>query len=343
MLCDFTKKTRLVSSVHIMTADFRRPAPRNISADILRERQSTRFRNSVAPLHDPSASPSLLNQETADYRPLPNQTLPPHWQGPLRETKSIALECIQAAGWNNFYPGEVRTRLDYTRLISFYDPAYTSLLAAREGVPRDRHRLQNISREDTQMAVGQLQADLLRVDKKTSGIDWGALARAVTDRYADRLFLLNSTLAITKVQETNATTVAVATRRHLMVMLTPYLVYGALPDGSSGGQNASWVEPITFHCRSSLTARISHASLARSERLIKGAIEGVLERICSSLTGMWVDAFAVGSVSELQAAELVDKWRAEIKGLMVWLDWTMWHVCRPECSDEVCEVYEVFL
>jgi len=201
--------------------------------------------------------------------------------------------------------------------------------------------LQNISREDSEMAVRQLHADLLRVDKTASGIDWGALARTVTDRYADRLFLLNSTLAITNVQETNATAVAVATRRHLLVMLTPYLVYGVLPDASSmplGGQNGSWVDPITFHCKSSLTSRISHVSLTRSERLIKGATEGVLDRICSSLTGMWVDAFGVGSVSEYHAVELVDKWRMEIERLILWLDWPMWHICRPGCPDEVREV-----
>jgi hypothetical protein len=196
------------------------------------------------------------------------------------------------------------------------------------------------------MAVRQLQDDLLRVDEKTSGIDCGALARAVTDRYADRLFLLNSTLAATSVRETNATAIALATRKHLMVMLTPYLIYGALPDARSeplGGQNSPWVEPITFHCKSSLTARISPASLTRSEILIKGAIEGVLDRICATLTGMWVDAFAVDSVSERHAAELVDMWRREIKGLMVWLDWPMWHVCRPACSDEVCDMCEVFV
>ncbi|KIM28433.1 hypothetical protein M408DRAFT_329492 [Serendipita vermifera MAFF 305830] len=329
MLCDFTKKTKLISSIHIMGAESRHPATKEDVASAFYQRQSMRMSRSLGA--QPSEPP-----KPPPRRRLP-QPLPPNWVGPLRDHQSVSIEGIQAAWWNSFYPGEVRARIDYTRLVSFYDPGYTSLLTAREGIPRNRHRLLNISTDDLQLAMSHLHSDLTREDDNTSGIDWSALTRAVTDRYTDRLYSMKATLAVSNVEKSNATLVATTIRRQVMVMLTPYLLYGALPSLFDGqdGRNASWVQPIAFHCQTSLTSGIVNETLTRSERLIKSAIEGVLHRICTSLTEIWVDAFTVTAASDKRAAELINLWRDKLEELMRWLDWPMWDTCRPSCPEEM--------
>ncbi|KIM28436.1 hypothetical protein M408DRAFT_329495 [Serendipita vermifera MAFF 305830] len=329
MLCDFNKKIKLISSIHIMAPTPKFPNIRDIRPDILRQRQKIRMSEPSDGLKDDPQWPSLLR---------PPQPLPPNWVGPLRDYQSMSIESIHAAWWNNFYPGEVRARIDYTRLVSFYDPVYTSLLAAREGIPRNRHRLFNISTDDLQLAISHLHSDFIRKDDRTSGIDWSALTRAVTDRYADRLYSMKTALAVSNVQKSNATVVATTIRRQVMVMLTPYLLYGALPDSSSSmqdTQNTSWVEPMVFYCQTSLTSGIVAESLTRSEQLIKRSIEGVLHRICKLLGAMWVDAFAITMASEERATELIEIWRDELEILMQWLDWPMWDTCRPSCPEEM--------
>jgi hypothetical protein len=118
------------------------------------------------------------------------------------------------------------------------------------------------------------------------------------------------------------------------MMLSPYLIYGALPV-ETGNQDGSWTNPIAHQCSSQLTALIKPEVLVRSEALIKRAVEGVLYRICSTLTNIWVDAFSVTTASEERAAELLMTWGKELESLMRWLDWPVWDVCRPSCSQEV--------
>ncbi|KIM28432.1 hypothetical protein M408DRAFT_329490 [Serendipita vermifera MAFF 305830] len=318
MLCDFTKKVKVTSSIRLIPTARHTSLSHTAHPNALWERQRHRLHG----MRD-------LKRDRIEPRPVP-----PNWQGPLRDGHSISLETVLAAAWNNLYPGEVRMEIDYSRLISFYDPKYTSLVEARGTLSRIRHRVANISREDWHTAMADLDADLTRVDDKVSGVDWAAVTRAVTDRYADRLYLLNQTLT----RSANAKTVAAAARRHLMVMLTPYLVYEALPDASSnyyGKHNISWIEPIKFYCATSITSAIKVEALTRSERLIKSAVDGVLQRICSSLTQMWVGAFGVSNASEEEAAGLVLEWTQNLQKLIQWLDWSVWNTCRPACSEEM--------
>jgi len=162
MLCNFSKNVKLVSSVHIMAAnDPRRPLKNLTGAstlDLFHHRQLVR--SGGHDLHIPElsedSSPSTSHPDEPHKipplsprprPPFPGQPPPPTWQGPLRDANSVKLEAVQAAAWNNFYPGETRVKLDYTRLISFYDPSFTSLVQAREGIARDYHRLTKISRK----------------------------------------------------------------------------------------------------------------------------------------------------------------------------------------------------
>lgn len=347
MLCDFKEKTKLVTRLRIMAG-----APHPAFApefNQLRYRQMMRrghqIPTNLLDFYQSNLLPSPLQSLPVPLPPEPSrrepepQPLPPGWTGSFRSYHSIDLETIVAASWNNFYPGETRVKLDYTRMISFYDPSYTSLVIARRRVGRTFHRLTNISSVDFESAMGQLDEDFKRVDGVVSGVNWSTLTRTVTDRYADRLYLLKTVLEPFGIQYRNVTEVALSVREHLMIMLTPYLVYGAVPPSTqtpdSDARNLSWVEPIREQCIASFTSGIKTGSLTRSELVIKSAIDGVLYRICSTLTGIWADAFSISAVSEHQMSTLLYLWKNQLETLMRWLDWPMWDICRPSCSEEV--------
>ncbi|PVF97657.1 hypothetical protein CPB86DRAFT_785604 [Serendipita vermifera] len=333
MLCDFTK-IKAISNLHLMSYNltgFLDPdEPSDI--DAFYERQNIRF--STANLTMDGLLQSL--EKPPEVPPAPRippleQPLPEHWVGPIRGAGSVGVETVLAAGWNSFYPGEVRVKLDYSRLVSFYDPAFLSLVQDRQGLNRHYHRLTNLSRADYLEAMRQLDDVLTREDRKSSAFDWSTLTRSVTDRYSERLLLLRKTLQRPKMDRTHAHSIALRVRDQLLVMLMPSMIYGVLPRDSS---DTKWVEPMTEHCSTWMTKPIKLLTLSRSERMIKRATEGVLQRICTTLTSMWVDALSVTDASDKRAMELVGAWNGQVNELMDWLDWPMWDVCHPACPEE---------
>ncbi|PVF97656.1 hypothetical protein CPB86DRAFT_785601 [Serendipita vermifera] len=340
MLCDFTKKVKLVSTLHIMACS--RPTHLDQDfipyADTFLERQRIRFERPISTARDSNSTlndgPEKPPPHLPQRLPRPSQPLPPHWSGSIRDGDSVRIEALLAAAWNSFQPGEARVKLDYSRLVSFYDPTFTSLIDAREGLDRHHHRLTNLSHTDYLVAMAQLHDALTRETPKSSGIDWSTLTRSVTDRYGDRLYLLNSTLHTEPTNTVNATSIAARVRSQLMVMLMPSMIYGVVPDGDEGS-GTSWVEPIREHCATWMTKLIKEDALTRSERMIKIATEGVLSRICSTITNLWKDALSVESVPEDQASLLLEAWRNELDKLMMWLDWPIWDTCHPACPDDM--------
>jgi len=52
-------------------------------------------------------------------------------RGALPHGHSAWFEVINSGSWHNHAPGETRIRLDYSSLITLYDPVFTSLTEAR--------------------------------------------------------------------------------------------------------------------------------------------------------------------------------------------------------------------
>ena len=63
---------------------------------------------------------------------------PSGWRGSL--PTEVALEIRVAAKRPDRAPGETRVRILHDKLVTFYDPAVTSLLHSRRGKPREKHR-----------------------------------------------------------------------------------------------------------------------------------------------------------------------------------------------------------
>lgn len=256
------------------------------------------------------------------------------------------FEVMHAGSWHNRYPGDTRINLDLTGIVSLYDTTLApSLVGLRAGQERCDHRLQGISPADIEAVRTSVSRVLERSQSDQSDINWKTLFRVIVDRYSDRLdlmdHLLNSTLG-------NHALMDQAKKVHvqLRVMLTPYIFHDTIPPNSSFDTPHFWATPVFKACGTTHTSSIASyaSSLNPSERFLLQAVQETTREICRITTKMWAAGVLAGldpylprdSTSDVvEIARLLDTWRRELRGLMIWLDWSVWVRCRPACEPEV--------
>ena len=260
---------------------------------------------------------------------------PQGWRGSRPSHDTSRIEVRIAGAWHDRPPGETRAKVDYSRVVTFYDRSFTSLVDARRGLPRLSHRVGNISASDFARMFDELQDVLVRDPADAgSGIDWGSVTHVIVERYGGRLELLNHILDPKSFP--NITHRAAIAREQLLIMLNPYLLVHAVPAlGADPVANTSWAMPIAQRCARTQTLYVPLGQLTKQERRILDAIEDVLHEICRVLTSMWIDAFDIEVASEEHASMAVQSWRQSVQDLMTWLDWSVWVGCNPACGMEV--------
>ena len=284
--------------------------------------------------HDNDIFPDFMNifhQAPPFERPIPE--IPPGWRGRIRSRISTSFEAFNSGMWHNRSPGETRIKIDYSRVVSFFDPALSSLVDSRAGKPREEFRLDEISEGDTKYVLDQI-TDIFTRDGQGSGIDWGSVTQVIVDRYAGRLELLQHILQNPK-SKRNVTEQVAEARSQVLIMLSPYMLASAIPPNPIGPVDRSWIDPVVKHCKSTHTAWAPETSLTPQERVVKRAVEEVLSQICSVLGDIWVDAFDSEQAGVKELERLLGKWESDITELMDWLDWSIWLKCNPGCGPEV--------
>ena len=259
--------------------------------------------------------------------------VPPGWRGSVRSGLSNSFETLNSGMWHNRSPGETRIKIDYSRVVSFFDPALSSLVDSRAGKPREEFRLDGVSEADTKYILDQL-TDIFTRDGQGSGIDWGSITQVIVDRYAGRLELLRHILRNPE-SKRNVTEQVAEARSQVLIMLSPYMLTSAIPPNPTGPIDRLWINPVVKHCASTHTAWAPDALLTPQEKVIKGAMEEVLSQICGVLGDIWADAFDSGKAGVKELERLLWKWQSDISELMDWLDWSIWLRCNPGCGPEV--------
>ena len=266
-------------------------------------------------------------------RPPPHVEPPPGWRGSLPSYVLTRFGALVAGGWHDFAPGETRVQLDYTGLVTFYDPTLSSLVEARQGKGRLYQRLEGISTADTAHVQAELISVLTRKQSSGgSGVDWKSIVRVVVESHADRLeylrFLLSPNVTFTDTAEQ-----AFAARAHLLVMLMPYITTADVPPApASAAADVSWLAPVVHRCATTQTSRIPVGMLTPQELRIHAAVEGTLREICRRLALLWVGFFDVEGADEAKAAEVIEMGHRQVDELMSWLDWSLWVRCEPACG-----------
>ena len=305
MLCDFNDGVELVSKFEIIPHDN----------------------------DDLTNSTNLLHRALLVPPQPPAPEVPPGWRGSISSRISTSFEALNSGMWHNRSPGETRIKIDYSRVVSFFDPALSSLVDARAGKSREDFRLDKISEVDTKYILDQL-TDIFTRDGQGSGIDWGSITQVIVDRYAGRLELLRHILRNPE-SKRNVTEQAAEARSQVLIMLSPYMLTSAIPPNPIGPVDPSWIDPVVKHCASTHTAWAPKTLLTPQEELIKGAVEEVLSQICGVLGDIWVDAFDSEQAGVKELERFLRKWQSDITELMDWLDWSIWLRCDPGCGPEV--------
>jgi len=281
--------------------------------------------------------------------------IPAYWEGkpPLPKARP-AYHVLEAGTWHNYSPGETRIKLDYSRILSFYDTTlFPGLQALRSGQERWDHNLSRISSDEIETLRRTLDVTLSgEWGNPASGVDWKTLFNVVFDRYAERLELLRYILDGTSVtHEEGVETILKSAQRQMKSMLTPYILHSLYPSPDDLLYNRQWAAPVfeqcaTTHVRYMERSSILSARFTDSERLLLRAVKGVSKEICRVLVGVWAEGVDLGLVDDSEVAvgnlrddEMLEKvltsWKTRIAGLMNWLDWSYWVRCEPACEYNV--------
>ncbi|KAH9027495.1 hypothetical protein EDB83DRAFT_1914604 [Lactarius deliciosus] len=271
--------------------------------------------------------------------PSPPSSKPPSgWRGSLLSDHRSALEVFLAGGWHDRVPGETRVHLDYSGLVTFYDTSLTSLVESRYGKDRLHLRLEGISVLDSERVRAELQTVLTREQDGRSGVDWGSIARVVTERYAGRLEYLRLLLSpnTTFADPLERATIA---RAQLLVMLAPYITTTDVPERLPASANLSWAAPIAQRCATTQTSHIPLGILTPQEARIHAAVEHTIQEICRRMVLIWVEFFDIEAADEAKATDASEMAHEQISELMTWLDWSVWVRCEPGCGlGEICYI-----
>jgi len=275
---------------------------------------------------------------------------------PVSVSFSPVIRILEAGTWQDNFPGESRVKLDYSRLLSFYDTTlFPSLQTLRVEKSRWDHNLADITPDEINSLHRALETTLTGDwGRAASGVDWKALFHVVKDRYANRLevlrYILNGTLAT---RTKGAEAILKTAQRHTTAMMSPYILHSLYPHHQHLGSSnhSDWAAPVVEECATTHTRYIERdnglsAKLTRSERLLLGAVKDVSTEICRVVVGLWAEGVERDLMedcdddtcyqsSEKSNKDLLDSWKQRVSGLMDWLDWSYWVRCQPACEYEV--------
>ncbi|KAG9016103.1 hypothetical protein FRB93_011577 [Tulasnella sp. JGI-2019a] len=281
-------------------------------------------------------------------------TPPPGWVGSLRPGRSFYAEAIQAGNWHDLPGLGLSVQLDYTRMVTFFDPKYKSLVHARR-IQRNKgvFRAGNVTKADAGVMLAELSEMLRSWDHTLSegrGIQysWATIVQTIVERYSERLEYLSLILGGARSEALgrfNVTESIQRARWQVLTMLNPYMPVSSLPAVLDRG-GSTWLDPTIRQCSDLYTSRIPSSGLTSAERLIKDAVGTVAREICRSLGIIWLDAFGVESRTEKEQIISMAKWYGEVKRLMGWLGWASWTefaACSPACgAHEFCALLQWF-
>ncbi|KAH9951457.1 hypothetical protein B0H21DRAFT_705704 [Amylocystis lapponica] len=310
----------------------------------------------VDPNEPPPRLPGGPRPPGGGSRPGPSR---PPWR---RETPSplardAYAEWIRAAAHRSLTP-QAHVKLDYSSIVSFYNPRLRSLMDAREGQRMRTHRVwPNISKADADSVADELE-DVLQRRGHGSGMDWVALARGIVEEWGGRVvqmreFLWNATNALDEKTPVNMTETLAAVRRLAYSPLNPYMDTSAASNASAWDvffdphhspllHTPHFANTSALHrCMFSATGVLihnNHIHTTPQEVLLQGSIETVLARLCTDFGAIFAESMDVADVPEDEdMVTFLQQWEVRMQTLMEWLDWTEWLRCDEICPwDSVC-------
>ncbi|KAI8627739.1 hypothetical protein F5Y19DRAFT_164139 [Xylariaceae sp. FL1651] len=228
-------------------------------------------------------------------------------------------------------------------MVSFYDPAFTSLKGLHYGWLignqtfqngwgfRRGHRLVGISSADVKAAKSRLHDNIASSGSKCSGTKWTAVIQSIVSQHKTRL--LDSAKAFGD-RPANAAITRVHELSH--AILYPYLEYPFV-----NSHNVTEVREITVsRCSSVYTSQLDASELGPSELLIYHSVNIVLGKLCS-LEGdllSWTEKYTAQlldgeqDLDSLPLSKEMAKRRDSVNSLLEWVVDITGRSARPNAS-----------
>ncbi len=260
---------------------------------------------------------------------------PEGWKGSLRPFEAIDFDGIQAGNWHNPAPGLPGVKLNYSSLLTFFDPRYSSLVEARHAAQGNRNRMRvgNITKEDAEIFWDDLRTVLRRSASIGSTTDWASLFRTIQDRTFSRLDFFSALLQKREQKwaggSLNSTEAIYAVRQAAFAMLWPFMSNTTVPTSQA---DPIWMDATFKRCAALWTKGINDIDLTTQERLLKRSLDVVSAEICRTTSLLWIDVFDAEHSKVTIQESLLQKWALDIGRLKDWLNWANFIHCDPPCG-----------
>ncbi|KAK4156178.1 hypothetical protein C8A00DRAFT_12870 [Chaetomidium leptoderma] len=270
-----------------------------------------------------------------------------------------SFEWLRSATWHyGGYGGngglaEPRIKLDLCRMVSFYDPALPSLAGAHHGGVvgnqtyengwglRRGHRLLEIDEDDVELVRTWLK-DMASPSSgaRCSGVDWHAIFTAIQDQHGTRAREIAAVFEWDRGTEEEQN--AIITRVHELshAVLSVYVEYSSKTPK----------EVAIARCSSVYTMLVDPSTLGRPERLLYGAVETVLKKLCSWEWDLfeWSEGHTsnylgkkskYGITARETLLDEINEYRRRTTEVLTWMGWDTWTQCERQCGPtELCAI-----
>lgn len=297
------------------------------------------------------------------HRPHPGDPRGPGrgWGGWEGHTSPLAYSSVDEwlrAATHRARTAQPHMTLDYSGMISFYNPRLESLVESRAGKRMKDHRVwTDISEVDALSALSELDDVLSREDKGT-GLDWGSVAQDIIEHWGDRLIQLQGLLknaSLTTISD--FTEVINATRLLSLTPLNPYMSPGShingtgwdLFFGSSLPPSPAYSSTAFHRCLLSSTDFLSQPNIrihiTPQEALLRTSIEAVLHRLCLDIGDIFAESYELALVPVPDSGDMkakVTEWKNRIDALLEWLEWSDFIRCTEICEWDVGDISSLY-
>ncbi|KAJ4307379.1 hypothetical protein N0V84_012778, partial [Fusarium piperis] len=299
--------------------------------------------------------PGNLENENNKSLPQDPNRQPPRGVGNCFSEQG-SWEWLRSASWHYGHYGDggsplSRVKLDLCRMVSFYDPALTSLAGSHHGGItgnqtfengwglRRGHRLLDIDESDVKMVRSWLR-EIVRSTSKTSecsGIDWQALFQVVEAQHGTRAKEIADALDWNYDTLDEAKNIITKIHELTHAILVPYLEYRVSDPDSS----VTPKEQTISRCSSVYTALADPDRLSRSELVIYESINSVMAKICHWEWDLfeWSERRTTNHLEHRQQpANLsglqkeIDTYTKHTADLLKWIGWDKWSRCDRQCA-----------
>lgn len=303
------------------------------------------------------AIPGDHDREKNETLPRDPNRQPPFGFGNVFGEKN-SFEWLRSATWNygNYGqggPAFQQVKVDPCRMVSFYDPVFSSLADKHKGrlIGNQRfqngwglrrgHRIADINKNDIEKTKALLR-DLTATDSPDcSGVSWEAIAENIIAQHKTRC--LEIALVLSNEVDTRASALSIVTKIH---ELAHAIIYAYLEYSSILTSKPKEIKEQTIsRCSSVYTSMINRSNLSTSELLLYHSINAVLDRLCHTEWELfeWSEKYTTQLLGEEEEIYL-PKMRGEIqiKGQLLnstlkWMGWDNWAQCERQCLANVSQ------